>query len=321
MNAPVRPGRPNPLRVLGYRAYAYLWAGALISNIGTWMETIAVGVHVTHTTGKSGWTGTVAALAFLPSVVLGPLSGALVDRMERRRYLILVSVAQAVVAAALAVLAFTDLLTLPAIVVLMTLAGCASTLLNPAFSAQLANTVPDDSLTSAMTLNSAQFNLARITGPVIANAIIAVGGIAWAFGFNAISFLAVLVAVMVALRPEPKPTHAPEPLLAGMRTGVKVALGDRGIVGALALTLVTTVLISPFIGLVPVMAIKVFGLGASETSLLVTCQGAGAVVSAVLSAQVADAFGRRRLVEGAAWLVGPLTAAYWLSPTFALALP
>ncbi len=321
MNAPVRLPRNNPLRALGYRAYAYLWLGSLVSNVGTWMETIAVGVHVTHTTGKGGWTGTVAALAFIPAVVLGPLSGALADRIERRRYLVVISLAQALVAAALAGLAFTDLLTLPAIVVLMTLAGCAATLMNPAFSALLANTVPEDTLTSAMTLNSAQFNLARITGPAIATAIVAASGVAWAFGFNALSFLAVMAAVMLAVRPGQALPRPREPLLAGIREGLQVARNDPGIMGALWMTLATTVLISPFIGLVPVMAIKVFGLGAAETSLLVTCQGVGAVVSAVASATVADVFGRRRLVEGAAWIIGPLTALYWAAPTYATALP
>ena len=321
MIAPVHPVRTNPLRALNHRAYRVLWLGALVSNIGTWMETLAVGVHVTETTGKAGWTGTVAALAFVPAVVIGPVAGALADRFERRRYLVLVTLLQAVLAGLLAVLALTNHLSLLAVSVLMVLTGCASAVLNPAFFALLINLVGEDDLTSAMTLNSAQFNLARITGPALAAAILVTWGLPVTLGLNAISFLAVLISVLVVLRQPQHPTGKREALWEGIRTGLDVARRDAGIRGVLVLTFTTALLISPFIGLVPVMAIKIFGRGAHETSMLVTCQGVGAVCSAVLSTAFADAFGRRRLVEGAAWAIAPVAALYWMSPTYGFALP
>lgn len=321
MSVPAVAARPNPLRALTHRAYAIVWAGALVSNIGTWMETIAVGVHVTLTTGKAGWTGTVAALSFVPAVLLGPLAGALADRFERRRYLATVTIVQALLAGMLTLLAGTGHLSLAAVALLMTLTGCAATLLGPAFSALLVNLVPTEALTSALTLNSAQYNLARITGPMIAAVILATGGLVWAFGLNALSFLAVLAAVMVALAPGARSEQAPEPIWEGIRAGLRTGRDDKGIRGGLVLTFVTAMFVAPFIGLVPVMAIKIFGGGAHETSLLVTSQGVGALLSAVVSTSYADAFGRRRLVQTSAWAIGPVAALYWLAPTYALALP
>jgi len=315
-----RTARANPLRALSHRPYLILWLGALVSNVGTWMETIAVGVHVTQTTGRAGWTGTVGALAFAPAVVIGPIAGALADRFERRRYLMLVTLIQAVLAGLLAILAFTDQLSLLAISVLMTLTGCASALLAPAFFALLINLVGAEDLTSAMTLNSAQFNLARITGPALAAAVLATGGLSWALGLNALSFLAVTLSVGLVLREPRPPTATREAVWKGIREGLEVARRDAGIRSALTLSFTTALLVSPFIGLVPVMAIRLLGRGAHETSMLVTLQGVGAVCSAVLSTSLADTFGRRRLVEGAAFAIAPVAAFYWLSSTYGDAL-
>lgn len=317
-----RPARPNPLRAFRHRAYVAVWIGAFVSNVGTWMEAIAVGIYVTETTGKAGWTGTVAALVYVPAVIIGPIGGALADRFERRRYLAIVTCTQIVFAATIATLSWTHHLSVPALSILMTLTGCAATLLGPAFSALLATIVPREDLLSATTLNSAQFNLARVLGPTFAAAAIAVGGISWAFALNAVSFLAVLVALVVVRIPQSALIERKqEPLLRGIRSGIRAARSDPGIRTALTLTLVTSLLISPFIGLVPAFAITVLHDGAAATSMLVASQGLGAIVSAIASSAYADYFGRRRLLEGASLAIGLVAAVYWASPSFAFAMP
>ncbi|NOK35984.1 MFS transporter, partial [Corallococcus exercitus] len=80
-----RPPRLSSLRALKHRDFAFLWSGAALSNIGTWMEVLALGVYVTKVTGRAEWTGGVAALTWLPSILLSPLGGALGDRFDRRR--------------------------------------------------------------------------------------------------------------------------------------------------------------------------------------------------------------------------------------------
>jgi MFS family permease len=110
-----RPSRISPLRPLRHRAFAIVWTGSFVSNIGTWMETVAIGVYVTQATGQAAWTGTVAALTYAPTVLLGPFGGALADRFDRRRFLVAVTLFQTALAAALTLLAATDRLSVGAV--------------------------------------------------------------------------------------------------------------------------------------------------------------------------------------------------------------
>ena len=113
MTTTTGPGRASPLRPFRHRGFATLWTGSFVSNIGTWMETVAVGVYVTQTTGQAAWTGTVAALTYAPTVLLGPIGGALADRFDRRRFLAGVTLFQTLLAGTLALLAARDALSLP----------------------------------------------------------------------------------------------------------------------------------------------------------------------------------------------------------------
>ena len=301
--------------------YAKIWTGAFVSNIGTWMENIAVGVYVTETTGKAGWTGTIAALMFLPAVVLGPIGGALADRFDRRRYLMVGTALQTVLAGTLALLAGLHRLSLPSIALLMLLTGSASTLVNPAFSALLAEIVPPEDLLSALSLSSAQYNLGRVIGPILAAAVIATGGYTTAFVCNTLSFFATMIA-LAFVRASPEPEQRRElSIWSEIRAGIDVARSDSGIRLALLIIGATSVLISPFIGLVPAFAITVFHGGAEKTSVMVACQGTGAVIAAVAAGGIAERYGRGRLLGWAVAVMGPLAVVYWLSPRFSIALP
>src|SRR5215217_1633276 len=97
----------SSLRAFVHPGYLAVWLGALISNIGTWMETVAMGVYVTQVTGRAEWTGGIVALAYLPSLLLSPLGGALADRFDRRAYVAVGTAVQLALAAVLTVLAFT----------------------------------------------------------------------------------------------------------------------------------------------------------------------------------------------------------------------
>jgi len=310
--------RVASLRALQHRAYATLWFGSFVSNIGNWMQTIALGVFVTETTGRAGWTGTVAALMYLPALVFGPLGGAIADRVDRRRYLFAGTLAQTALAALLAGLAFANQLTVPIVALVAMVAGCVAAMLSPAFNALLVEIVPREDLLSAVSLNSAAYNLGRIIGPLCTAAAMVWGGVGAALAANAVSFLAALAAI--AVMPGAKVALGPpEPVWAGIRRGVAAAMDDSGIRTALALTLAVGMLVAPFIGLVPVMAIKVLGGGAPETSLLVACQGVGAVCAAVVGGTIAERIGRRTLLLVAAPASAALAVAFWLAPGLHLA--
>ena len=196
------------LAALKHRPYARLWTGAFVSNIGTWMETVAIGIYVTDATGQAAWTGAVAAAGFVPIALLGPVGGALADRMSRRVLLMTTTLVQTALAALLTTLFVIGAPSAPVVTLIVFAGGIASALGFPAFQAMLPDLVPEEDLASAVAMSSAQFNLGRVVGPAIAGIVIAVGGYAWALGVNAASFLAV-VFVLTTIR-LPPPTPPPE---------------------------------------------------------------------------------------------------------------
>lgn len=307
------------LRPFEHPGYFAVWLGALVSNIGTWMETVAMGVYVTQTTGRAEWTGGIVALSFLPAVVLSPLGGALADRFDRRAYAALGTLLQMALAGLLTVLAFRGQLSVPIIGVISFLNGCVSTLTYPAFSALLAELVPPEELHLSTSLNSAQFNLGRILGPTLAAVVLQAGGPAWALFANTLSFFAVLVALSRVVPPARDAAAKLEPLWAGIRRGITVARDDEDISLVLVATFFVAALVAPFIGLVPVFAIRELGQGAAATSLLVTCQGAGAVTAALGVGTLAELFGQRKLRGYAATTIAVLSGIYWLAPTLQVA--
>jgi MFS family permease len=321
VTSPTHPNRVSPFRPFRHRAFATVWTGSFVSNIGTWMETVAIGVYVTQATGQAAWTGTVAALTYVPTVLLGPFGGALADRFDRRRFLVGVTLFQTLLAALLTLLAATDRLSVAAVATIVLLAGCAFAVAMPAVQAMTPDLVGADDLLGAMSLGAAQYNLGRVVGPALAGLVITAGGLAWAFGMNVASFGAVLVALaLVRIPPLPKADGERARVLRTIADGVVAARRDPGIRTALLLLLATTFLVSPFIGLVPAVAIKVFGRGAPGTSALVTAQGVGAVCAALAAAPLAARLGRRRLLVAALLLVGPAAVLYGLAPTFPLAV-
>lgn len=308
---------PRALRPLGYRSYRRVWIGAFVSNIGTWVETIAVGIYVTELTGKSSWTGIVAAAGFLPGAFLSPLGGALADRIPRKALLIATTLIEALCAAALAVLIVVGAATPIAVTLIVFANGCVATISWPTYSAILPELVAPEDLPGAIGLSSAQWNLGRIFGPIVAGVVIAFGGYSWAFAINAISFFAVIIAFIPIRLPRPAaPEHA---FFRSIRAGVGFVRRDRGLRESIMLLALNSLLAAPFIALVPAVALKVFNNESPGTSILVTAQGIGAVAMALSIGVLTHRFGIRRFLRGVLFLMPLGLVAYALSPVLAVA--
>jgi MFS family permease len=286
---------PSALRPLRSRNFALLWSAALVSNVGSWMQTVALGVVITARTHDPLWTGLVAAAAFVPMGLLSPLGGAVADRVDRRRWLLFTTLGEAGCAAALAVLAAGH--AAPLWMVLMALVGgvCAAVGF-PAYQAMLPDLVPRQELLAAVSLSSAQFNLGRVVGPALAGVVLVAGSAAWAFAVNAASFGAVVVALLLLRLPPPTPSTETGGTMARIVSGVRLALAEPGCRSAIGLIAVVALVGSPFIALVPAYAIEGLHRGAFGTSVLVTAQGVGAVAGALALASMARLLGRRRLL-------------------------
>lgn len=302
------------LAPLGYRNYALVWWAGLISNVGTWMETVAVGDLVALRTDQAGWTALVAAAGFLPMGLLGPVGGALADRLDRRRMLMAMTAAQMVAAAALAALAAADQISPGLLAVVVFAAGCVAGLGFPAYSAMLPDLVEPHDLLAAMSLSQAQWNLGRVVGPALAGAAIGFGSYTTAFAVNAASF-AVMLAALRALRLAPtSPPTDDDPLWTRIRVGATTAWAVPGVRSAIVVISVVALTASPFIALVPAMARVRFDGDAALTARLVTAQGVGAVLGALALPVLAEAVGRyRALLIGFVALGGTLVA-YGLAP-------
>ena len=293
---PTAPFRLISFAPFRHPAYARLWTGAFVSNIGTWMEAIALGIYIQEKTGQAAWTGTVAAAAFLPIAFVSPLGGALADRFPRKLLLISTNLFQTALAAVLTVL-FVIGDPSPLTITFIALGnGVAAALGFPAFQALLPDLVPIEDLPGAIALSSAQYNLGRVVGPAIAGVVITLGGYAWAEGANALSFLAVVAVLLTLTLPRPAADARDEKIIASIIDGFRYVRRDAGLrIDALAMC-VNTFLAAPFIALVPAMAIEVLGTGRGGTSVLITAQGIGAVAMAFSLGSLVERFRPRRVL-------------------------
>ncbi|MDQ6928588.1 MAG: MFS transporter, partial [Actinomycetota bacterium] len=309
----------SSLRPLRRRDFALIWSAALVSNVGSWMQTIAVGVLVTELTGKASWTGLVAAAAFVPIGLLSPVGGAMADRVNRRRWLLGTTIGETVFATLLAVLVATGNES-PAAVTLIVLGGGMMTALGfPAYQAILPDLVDREDLLGAISLSSAQFNLGRVVGPALAGLVLAFGSYTLAFVINAASFGAVIVALLLVKLPPNPPDTEGGTVLRRIMTGVRAALAEPGCRLAIATIGVAGLLLSPFIALIPAVAFKLFGHSGEGTAILVTAQGIGAVAGALALTPLARRFGRRRVLVVNLFVLPLLLVGYALAPNLVVA--
>lgn len=299
------------------RDFSIMWVGALFSNIGTWMETVALGYYVADTTGKASWSAVVAAAGFLPGAIVGPVGSAMADRLRRRRVLVITNAIAAVIAAFLAWWVGTGDATPAGLAVLAFVAGAVVMFGFPSFQVSLPDLVPREHLVAAVGLSNAQWNLGRIVGPSLAALAIAVGGIELALWCNAISFLAVIVAVLMVRLPH-RPGE-PRRVFAALADGVRFARTTPAMRRMVIVMIAVVFVGAPFIALVPQIATNVFGGGEASTSILVTCQGIGAVAAAVTLGSVTARLGSWRVLVTSVFGFCVALVIYGSAPVFAVA--
>jgi MFS family permease len=307
------------LRPLRRREFALVWSAALVSNIGSWVQTVAVGVLVTTLTGQARWTGLVAAAAFVPVGVLSPVGGAIADRVDRRRLLLGTTVGETAFACLLAVLVGTGHASPLGVTAIVFGGGCMTALGFPAYQAILPDLVDREDLLGASSLSMAQFNLGRVVGPALAGLVLVVGSYTWAFAVNAASYAAVMVALLLVHLPPPAPSDEPAGLWSRIVAGARGARAEPGCRAAILTIAVAALLLSPFIALIPAVALKLFDAEKTGTSVLITAQGVGAVAGALALASLARRYGRAQVLAVNLVVVPFLLAAYAASPSLPVA--
>jgi MFS family permease len=291
------------------------FVGNLLSNCGTWFQNLAQALLVWRLTGSTLLVGTVNFAQFVGTFALAPWAGAAADRFDRRRLLLATQVVAVAVTAVLALVAAADAAGTPVVIGLALVLGVTTAFSTPAMLALVPLLVPEHELAGAIALNSVTFNLARAIGPVLGAAVIAGFGIPTAFACNAVSYLALVVALLVVHpRPQaPAPKRRPR-----LRESVALVLADRRLQRLFLAVAALSVTADVVNTLGPAFATEIFGQPDTVTGLLVGAFGAGAVVAAFTLRNHRDV--DRRIAVTLAVLGGG-TIAFGLSPTLLVALP
>ncbi len=272
--------RPVRLGALRHRDFRLFWIGQLISQIGTWMQSVAQAWLVLDLTHSPLQLGVVSALQFTPVLLLSPVGGVLSDRFAKRRVLLISQTAMQLQAFVLAALVWSGRIQYWHVAVLAAIYGLGRAIDIPARQSYVTDLVGRSDLANAVALNSVIMNGARIVGPAVAGLLIAAFGVALAFFLNGVSFVAVLVA-LVAIRTEGRPNAAGR---LGIREGVLGAMSYAAATPPVAFTLglmvVVSLLVLNFNVVVPLVARDVLNQGPHGFGLLMSALGAGAVAGA-----------------------------------------
>jgi MFS family permease len=311
----------SPLRRVAHRTFSSLnsrnlrlyFAGLAISQIGSWVQLVSLPWLVLRITNSGTALGVVYALQFAPVLLLGAWGGVVADRYDKRMIQNITTLALGLVAFVLGALTLLNSVQMWSVVVLAVLTGVITAFDSPARRSFVAELVPQEELTNAVGLNNAVFTSARIIGPSIAGILIATIGIGWCFIVNAVSFVAVLVALQVMDRSQ---INASAPIARAkgqLRAGLRYAWNERIVRLAIIMVFVIGVFTFNYSVVLPLLAKRTFDAGASTYALMFAATGVGALFGALLAAHRARASGW--WIAGSAIGFGVLTAAAAVAPT------
>lgn len=262
-----------------YRIYQ---TGNAFSLIGTWVQRVAVGWLAWELTESGAWLGAIAAAELAPSILMGPIGGAVADRVNRMTLLRTTQTLLGFVAVAMAVCTLAGVITPWLLLALNALAGVVVSFGQPARLSMVRSLVRPEDLPAAVATNSILWNTARFIGPAVAGVMIASFGAGWAFAFNAVSYLAFLFALHrlrgIGVAPVAKKRSS---ILGDMREGVAYAAKHPGLGPVLLLLIVNAVTVRPYVELLPGFADRVFGQGVNGLAALTAAIGVGAIVAGI----------------------------------------
>ncbi len=295
------PILPKTLGVFRHRAFMLFWIGALISNTGNWTENAAQSWAVTSQTAGNPHQGFYVEMLqfadFSPVLLLALLAGVISDRVNRKTWLIILQSVAALLGVGLAIAAFMGLAR-PGVVIAFTfLEGIAWALNGPVFLAMVPSLIPREELHHALALNSIQFNMARLCGPMLAAALIAIAGVAGAFTLNALTFLPLLLVLIYFIPSIPSPPRtATTSVRHDIHEGLKFVWQNQGTRRLTIMGLIFMFLSAPLQGLLPVFALTVLKGGPGLFGLMLSAIGLGSILGAFLLAYIPAYYPRHHLI-------------------------
>jgi MFS family permease len=313
--------RARIARALHHRNYRLFFGGQGLSLIGTWITRIATSWLVYRLTDSAFLLGLVAFCSQIPTLVLAPFAGVLVDRWDRHRILLVTQVSSMLQSLALAILTLGGIITIADILALQLLQGIINAFDTPARQAFVVEMIEDRAdLPNAIALNSSMVNGSRIIGPSIGGLLIAAFGEGWCFMVDAISYIAVIASLLAMHITRAERERATTALLKEMLVGLRYVRDSRPIRTALVLLAIVAMMGMPYTVLMPAIATTVLHGGPHALGFLLTASGVGAIFGALYLASRPSVLGLGRVMVVATCAFGGGLVAFSLSTTLWLSL-
>jgi MFS family permease len=309
------------IRSLRHRDYRLFFGAFAVSAIGVWMIRTATSWLVFRLTGSASMLGIAGFAAQAPILVIAPLAGVLLDRLDRRRLLVVTQLGAMAACAALAVLTLSGRIAVWHIVAIGVFQGVVFSLDEPARKSLVSLVVPDRAdLANALALTSALPSLARLVGPPLATALIVARGEGWCFSAGAVTYLALVGALLLMRTPPVEVSHSSPAVLGQLQEGARYIAATPSIRAVLALLAWVALVGTPYQVLMPLYATQTFGGGAQTYGTLMGATGLGAITGLLLLASRASVLNLGRTIFFSAALFGVGLVGLFFVKHFALAL-
>ena len=312
---------PRITQALQHRNFRLFFGGQSISLIGTWITRVATSWLVYRLTGSLVLLGVVGFCGQIPTLLLAPFAGVLVDRSDRQRILIITQVLSMLQSFALAALVFTNTITVPLILALQVFQGIINAFDTPARQAFVVEMVEDRAhLANAIALNSSMVNASRILGPSIGGIIIALVGEGWCFFVDGVSYIAVIIS-LYAMTVEPRTLPTSKASVAeDLRVGFQYVASFLPVRTSLILLACVSMLGMPYTVLMPAIATRILHGGPHTLGFLMTASGVGALAGALYLASRRSVVGLGRAMIWSTGSFGLGLIAFSMSHTLWLSL-
>jgi len=316
-NFPITLNWAHAFSAFRHRNFRLFFWGQLISVIGMWMQATAQQWLVYRITGSQTSLGMVTFIGFLPVLCLSLFMGVIADQFSRRKLLLFTQSWFMLLAGVLALITWLDLVEYWHILLLAFLLGFGSALDMPARQAFVVEMVDGDKgdVMNAISINSALFNIARIIGPAVAGIVVASLGEAPAFAINSITYVAVLLALLLMNVPTVEKVASRANSIDRMKDGFRYILGEKAILGLVIMVAAFSAFGFGALTLVPVFAKDILQIGAEGFGQLLSWQGIGAVIGALLLTLFGDRFHKGKTLLFSRIVFGPTTIALAFSRT------
>ncbi len=314
--ASVRQGTFASLHIRDYRL---LWWGMIVSNIGTWMQMVAQGYLVYQLTHSPFALGLVGFVRAVPVLTFSLFAGVVADRVDRRKLLIITQALAGIFALILGILTSMGVITVWIIMILAFLSAAVASFDNPTRQALVPDIVGKEYIANAVALQSAAFNGTGILGPSLAGLLLGFIGIAACFYINAISFLAVIIALFL-MSSVPNRTMRKQTMLENLREGFAYVRGNRTVAALLILIGLVGLLGRPYTQLMPAVQRDVLHVGATGLGVLLAFSSIGALIGALAIASLSNFSHRGLLLTISIGAFGAALIGFALSRSFPLSL-